>query len=52
MPDEAKLTKARSTDENISLLVQDNQLKDVVKDEKGSPEAEIIYNVELSKGKE
>lgn len=41
-----------STDENISLLVQDNQLKDVVKDEKGSPEAEIIYNVELSKGKE
>ena len=52
LPDEAKLTKARSTDENISLLVQDNQLKDVVKDEKGSSEAEIIYNVELSKGKE
>ena len=52
LPDEAKLTKARSTDKNISLLVQDNQLKDVVKDEKGSPEAEIIYNVELSKGKE
>lgn len=52
LQDEAKLTKARSTDENISLLVQDNQLKDVVKDEKGSPEAEIIYNVELSKGKE
>ena len=52
LPDEAKLTKARSTDENISLVVQDNQLKDVVKDEKGSPEAEIIYNVELSKGEE
>ena len=52
LPDEAKLTKARSTDENISLLVEDSQLKDVVKDEKGSPEAEIIYNVELSKGKE
>ena len=49
LPDEAKLTKARSTDENISLLVQDSQLKDVVKDEKGSPEAEIIYNVKLSK---
>ena len=52
LPDEAKLTKARSTDENISLLVQDSQLKDVVKDEKGSPEAEIIYNVKLSKGEE
>lgn len=49
LPNEAKLTKARSTDENISLLVQDGQLKDVVKDEKGSPEAEIIYNVKLSK---
>ena len=49
LPDEAKLTKARSTDENISLLVEDGQLKDVVKDEKGSPEAEIIYNVKLSK---
>ena len=52
LPDEAKLTKARSTDENISLLVQDGQLKDVVKDEKGSPEAEIIYNVKLSKEEE
>ena len=50
LPDEAKLTKARSTDENISLLVQDGQLKEVVKDEKGSPEAEIVYNVELQKG--
>ena len=49
LPDEAKLTKARSTDENISLLVEDSQLKDVVKDEKGSPEVEIIYNVKLSK---
>lgn len=49
LPDEAKLTKARSTDENISLLVEDSQLKDVVKDEKGSPEAEIIYNIKLSK---
>jgi len=47
--DGSGLTKARSTDENISLLVEDSQLKDVVKDEKGSPEAEIIYNVKLSK---
>jgi len=50
LPNEAKLTKARSIDENISLLVQDGQLKDVVKDEKGSPEAEIVYNIELQKG--
>lgn len=50
--DGSGLTKARSTDENISLLVEDSQLKDVVKDEKGSPEAEIIYNVKLSKEEE
>ena len=50
LPNEAKLTKARSIDENISLLVQDGQLKDVVKDEKGSPEADIVYNLELQKG--
>ena len=52
LPDEAKLTKARSTDENISLLVQDGQLKDIVKDEKGGSEAQIIYNVQLSKEEE
>ena len=52
LPDVEKLTKARSTDENISLLVKDSQLKDVVKDEKGSPEAQIIYNVKLSKEEE
>ena len=49
LPDEAKLTRAKGTDLNIELLVEDGQLKDVVKDEKGTPEAEIIYNVKLSK---
>ena len=49
LPDEAKLTRAKGTDLNIELLVEDGQLKDVVKDEKGSPEAEIIYDVKLSK---
>ncbi|KXT83952.1 hypothetical protein STRDD11_01205 [Streptococcus sp. DD11] len=50
LPSEAKLTEAKSTDKNIELLIEDGQLKDVVKDEKGSPEAEIVYNVELKKG--
>ena len=49
LPDEAKLTRAKGTDLNIELLVEDGQLNDVVKDGKGSPEAEIIYNVKLSK---
>ena len=50
LPEEAKLTDAKSIDINIQMLIEDGQLKGVVKDEKGSPEAEIIYNVELSKG--
>ncbi len=49
LPEEAKLTDAKSIDINIQMLVEDGQLKDVIKDEKGSPEAEIIYNVKLSK---
>ena len=49
LPEEAKLTDAKSIDINIQMLVQDGQLKDVVKDEKGSSEAQIIYNVKLSK---
>ena len=49
LPKEAKLTDAKSIDINIQMLVEDGQLKDVVKDEKGSPEAEIIYNIKLSK---
>jgi len=52
LPKRAILTEASSTDENIELLVEDGQLKDVVKDEKGTPEAEIIYNVKLSKGED
>ena len=49
LPDEAKLTRAKGIDLNMELLVEYDQLKDVIKDEKGSPNAEIIYNVKLSK---
>lgn len=50
LPDEAKLSSAKGTDLNIELLVEDGQLRDVVKDKKGSPDAEIVYNTELHKG--
>ena len=52
LPRKAKLTEARSTDENIELLVADGHLKGVVKDGKGSPNAKIVYNVTLSKANE
>lgn len=50
LPKRAILTEASSTDENIELLVEDDQLIGVVKDDKGSPGAEIVYNTELHKG--
>ena len=50
LPDEAKLSSAKGTDLNIELLVEDGQLKGVVKDDKGSPNADIVYNTELHKG--
>lgn len=49
-PKRAILTEASSTDENIELLVEDGQLIGVVKDDKGRPGAEIVYNTELHKG--
>ena len=52
LPDEAKLTRAKGIDFNMELLVEYSQLKDVIKDEKGSPNAEIVYNINLSKGDE
>jgi len=50
LPNEVKLTRQELIDENIELLVEDGQLKGVVKDEKGSPNAEIVYNTEFQKG--
>lgn len=50
LPKRAILTEASSTDENIELLVEDGQLIGVVKDDKGSPGAEIVYNTKLHKG--
>ena len=49
LPNEVKLTRQPFIDGNIELLVEDGQLKGVVKDGKGSPTAEIVYNVNLSK---
>ena len=50
LPNEVKLTRQPFIDGNIELLVEDGQLKGVVKDSKGSPNAEIVYNTEFQKG--
>ena len=50
LPNEVKLTRQPFIDGNIELLVEDGQLKGVVKDSKESPNAEIVYNTEFQKG--
>ena len=50
LPNEVKLTRQPFVDGNIELLVEDGQLIGVVKDDKGSLDAEIVYNTELHKG--
>ena len=52
LPNEVKLSRQDLIDENIELLEEDAQLKEVVKDGKGSPNAKIVYNVNLSKANE
>lgn len=50
LPPKAKLTINPSMDENIESFVNAGHLKDVVKSEKGSQKAEILYNTEIMKG--
>ena len=51
LPNKAKLTSSKKIDENIEALVKDGQLKEVVKNDSGSPKAEVVYNTEIKKGK-
>ena len=50
LPENVKLNSVKEMDENIEALVKDGQLKDVVKSEIGSPDAEVVYNTEIRKG--
>ena len=50
LPENVKLNSVKEMDENIEALVNAGQLKDVVKSEIGSPDAEVVYNTEIRKG--
>ena len=51
LPEAAKLTPPiKGTDDNIDALVNDGQLKDVIKSDVGSPKAKINYNLEIKRG--
>jgi len=50
LPEFAKLSSLPKLDKNIEVLIQNGQLKDVKKSKSGSPNAEVVYNVEIRKG--
>lgn len=47
LPDELKLNKDGITDEVMEAFSREGHLKGVEKNDKGSPQAEIVYNLEI-----
>lgn len=47
LPDELKLNKDEITDEVMEAFSREGHLKGVEKNSQGSPEAEIVYNLEI-----
>ena len=51
LPEDAKLTPPiKGTDDNIDSLVNDGQLKNVIKSKNGSTNVEIVYNLQIIRG--
>ena len=50
LPEKARLSSSKKIDENMAALIKDGQLKEVVKNDSGSPKAEVGYNIEIKKG--
>ena len=50
LPKEAELDTNSAVDDNLEALVEDGQLKEIKKSDKGSPNAKVIYNLEIKKG--
>ena len=50
LPEEIKRKKTKDIDFNFETLIKEGRLKGVEKSDVGSPNAEVIYNLELKKG--
>ena len=50
LPEEIKRKKIKDIDFNFETLIKEGRLKGVEKSDVGSPNAEVIYNLELKKG--
>ena len=50
LPDFAKLSEDEGLDNNLNALNSEGYLKNVIKDEVGSPDVKITYNLEIVEG--
>ncbi|TFU98524.1 hypothetical protein [Streptococcus cuniculi] len=50
LPEAARIEKSRDIDDNIDALIADGQLTAIYKQDGGSPNAEIVYNLEIIRG--
>ena len=50
LPKEIKLREMKDVDFNFETLIREGKLKGIEKSDKGSSDAEIVYNLQLKKG--
>jgi len=50
LPEKAKLSTSKRIDNNISALIKARQIKNIEKNQNGSPRAEVKFNTQIRKG--
>ena len=50
LPEKAKLSTSKRIDNNISALIKAGQIKNIEKNQNGSPHAEVKFNTQIRKG--
>ena len=50
LPEKAKLSTSKRIDNNISALIKAGHIKDIEKNQNGSPHAEVKFNTQIRKG--
>ena len=50
LPEKAKLSTSKRIDNNISALIKAGHIKDIEKNENGSPNAKVKFNTQIRKG--
>ena len=50
LPEKAKLSTSKRIDNNISALIKAGQIKNIEKNQNGSPNAKVKFNTQIRKG--